>query len=58
MPKKVIGIIYYIYSSSIFRALSLCTLDEIKSHLKIQAVNDVKRITFTRNDETISTDTS
>ena len=37
--------------------LSLCTLDEIKSHLKTQAVTDVKRITFRRNDETISTDT-
>ena len=37
--------------------LSLCTLDEIKSHLKTQTVSDVKRITFRRNDETISTDT-
>ena len=37
--------------------LSLCTLDEIKSHLQTQLVTDVKRITFTRNDQTISTDT-
>ena len=37
--------------------LSLCTLEEIKSHLKTQSVTDVKRITFKRNDQTISTDT-
>ena len=37
--------------------LSLCTLDEIKSHLQTQLVTDVKKITFTRNDQTISTDT-
>ena len=37
--------------------LSLCTLDEIKSHLKTQSVTDVKRITLKRNDQIISTDT-
>ena len=37
--------------------LSLCTLDEIKSHLKSQFVTDVKRITFNRNEETITTNT-
>ena len=37
--------------------LSLCTIDEIKSHLKSQFVTDVKRITFTRNDQTITTNT-
>ena len=38
-------------------SLSLCTLDEIKSHLKTQSVTDVKRITLKRNDQIISTDT-
>ena len=37
--------------------LSLCTLDEIKSYLKNQSVTDVRRITFKRNDQVISTDT-
>ena len=42
---------------SLSLSLSLCTLDEIKSHLKTQAVTDDRRITFRRNNETISTDT-
>ena len=37
--------------------LSLCTLDEIKTYLKNQAVSDVKRITIHRNQETINTNT-
>ena len=37
--------------------LSLCTLDEIKTYLKNQAVSDVKQITIHRNQETINTNT-
>ena len=38
-------------------ALSLCTLDEIKTYLKSQRVSDVKRITINRNQETVNTNT-
>ena len=37
--------------------LSLCTLDELKSHLANQGVTDIKRISIKRNEETINTNT-
>ena len=37
--------------------LSLCTSDEIKTHLQYQGVSDVKRITIKRNDDIINTNT-
>ena len=37
--------------------LSLCTLDELKLHLANQGVTDIKRISITRNEETINTNT-
>ena len=37
--------------------LSLCTLDELKSHLQNQGVTDIKRISIKRNDEIINTNT-
>ena len=37
--------------------LSLCTLDELKSHLQNQGVIDIKRISIKRNDEIINTNT-
>ena len=37
--------------------LSLCSLEEIKTHLQNQGVSDVKRITIKRNDEIINTNT-
>ena len=35
--------------------LSLCTLDELKSHLANQGVTDIKRISIKQNEETINT---
>ena len=37
--------------------LSLCTLDELKSHLQNQGVTDIKKISVKRNDEIINTNT-
>ena len=37
--------------------LSLCTLDELKSHLANQGVTDIKRISIKRNEQTINTNT-
>ena len=37
--------------------LSLCTIDELKSHLANQGVTDIKRISIKRNEETIKTNT-
>ena len=37
--------------------LSLCTIDELKSHLANQGVTDIKRISIKRNEETINTNT-
>ena len=37
--------------------LSLCTLDELESHLENQSVTNIKRISIKRNEETINTNT-
>ena len=37
--------------------LSVCTLDELKSHLANQGVTDIKRISIKRNEEIINTNT-